>query len=192
MIIYATKQTFERCKLKSLEELSEPMRTMTKLSIKRESGDKLLEWGAKIFYFDGRKCIQVVNFATKLTLFLIDIKVADLPNLGDIISYYLLELYNDDKKMLKALEKMFETSIFVCFEKLTDNSIIATLNSTQINFADDGNHFYEFIEDGILQTVNINKDINFHYPLKLKINGKKEYHYVGNVFKELVLERYGD
>ena len=97
MIIYATKQTFERYKLKLPSELSHPINMIAQTVIENESGDKLLEWGAKLFYFDRRKCIQVVNFASKFTLFLIDVRVADLENVGDMIAHYLLELYKEDK-----------------------------------------------------------------------------------------------
>ncbi|QOV18188.1 hypothetical protein INP51_09040 [Blautia liquoris] len=69
MIIYATKQTFERYKLKLPKELTPPINQIAEAVIENESGDKILEWGAKLFYFDKRKCIQVVNFASKLTLF---------------------------------------------------------------------------------------------------------------------------
>jgi len=72
MIIYATKLTFERYKLKLPAELTPPIDRIAQAVIEKESGDKLLEWGAKLFYFDKRKCIQVVNFASKFTLFLID------------------------------------------------------------------------------------------------------------------------
>ena len=99
MIIYATKQTFERYKLKLPQELSSPLNQIAEAVIENESGDKLLEWGAKLFYFDKRKCIQVVNFASKLTLFLVDVKVADLENVGDMMAHYLLELYKTDKHM---------------------------------------------------------------------------------------------
>lgn len=61
MIIYATKQTFERYKLKLPSELSHPINMIAQTVIENESGDKLLEWGAKLFCFDRRKCIQVVN-----------------------------------------------------------------------------------------------------------------------------------
>ena len=118
----------------------------------------------------------LVNFASKLTLFLVDVKVADLENVGDIMAHYLLELYKTDKQMTNALKKMFEANPITCFEKLTDKSVIATLNTTQSRFADDGYRFYEFIRDGILHTM--------------KIDGKTEYIYAGEKFKEIVLERY--
>lgn len=150
MIIYATKQTFERYKLKLPSELSSPINLMAQLVIQKESGDKLLEWGAKLFYFDKRKCIQVVNFASKLTIFLVDIRVADLENAGDMMAHYLLELYKANNQMVAALKKMFQTNPVTCFAKLTDKSAIATLNTTQSRFADDGYRFYEFIRDGVL------------------------------------------
>ena len=191
MIIYVTKQTFQRYKLKLPNELTPPLNQIVEAVIQKESGDKILEWGAKLFYFDKRKCIQIVNFASKLTLFLVDIKLADLGNVGDMIARYLLELYKTDKQMTGALKRMFETNPITCFGKLTDKSAIATLNTPQRGFAYNGYYFYEFIRDGILHTLEINHAVNFNWLFTMKINGKTEYIYAGEKFKEIVLERYG-
>ena len=191
MIIYVTKQTFQRYKLKLPNELTPPLNQIVEAVIQKESGDKILEWGAKLFYFDKRKCIQIVNFASKLTLFLVDIKLADLGNVGDMIARYLLELYKTDKQMTGALKRMFETNPITCFGKLTDKSAIATLNTTQSGFAYNGYYFYEFIRDGILHTLEINHAVNFNWLFTMKINGKTEYIYAGEKFKEIDLERYG-
>ena len=190
MIIYATQQTFKRYKLKYPKELTPPICQIVKTVLENESGDKIFEWGAKLFYFDKRKCIQVVNFASKLTLFLFDVKVADLKNIGDIMAHYLLELYKTDKRMTKALEKMFAVNPITCFEKLTDKSAIATLNTTQRQFADNGYCFYEFIRDGVLHTLEINHAVNFNWLFTMKINGRTEYIYAGEKFREIVLARY--
>ncbi len=190
MIIYATKQTFERYKLKLPKEMSQPVSSLVENVIEEERGDRLLEWGAKIFYFDRRKCIQVSNFASKFTLFLFDVKVDDVEKLGDMISVYLLHLYDDDKVMMEALHKLFADSPIVCFDKLTDRSGSATLNTTQTRFAEDGYYFFEFIEDGILKTMEINHRINFDWLFTMKVNGKTEYFHSGDKFKELVLARY--
>ncbi len=191
MIIYATKKTFERYRLKLPLELSSPMNIIAETVIQNESGDKLLEWGAKLFYFDKRKCIQVVNFASKFTLFLVDVKVADLENVGEMIAYYMLELYKGDNQMTTALQKLFKERSFCCFEKLTDKSVIATMNTTQRQFADDGYRFYEFIRGGVLHTMEINYLVNFKWLFTMKINGKTEYIYAGEKFKEMILKRYG-
>lgn len=190
MILYATKQTVERYKLKLPSELTSPLDGLAKAVIQKESGDNLLEWGVKLFYFDKRKCIQVVNFASKFTLFLIDVKVDDLPEIGNMIAKYLLKLYEDDEIMIKSLEKMFVESPGVCFEKLTDKSAIATLNFTQLRFLDDGYRLYEFIDNGILHTLEVNRLVNFSWLFTMKINEKTEYIYAGERFRELVTERF--
>lgn len=191
MIIYATKQTFERYKLKLPSELMPSTRLIAQSVIEKEDGDRLLEWGAKIFYLDKRKCIQVVNFASKFTLFLFDIKVDDIENIGDMIAHYLLELYSDDLEMIKALKKMFEENHVTCIAKLTDKSAIATLNSTQMRYVGNGEYFYEFIQNGVLHSLEINHDVNFKWLFTMKIKGKTEYFYAGEKFREIMLDRYG-
>ena len=52
MIFYATKETLERYKLKTPEQMSEPMRPIVKAVIEKEQGDPMYEWGCKLFHFD--------------------------------------------------------------------------------------------------------------------------------------------
>lgn len=47
---YATKQTFERYKLKLMSELFPSINPTTESIIEQERGDKLLKWGGKLFY----------------------------------------------------------------------------------------------------------------------------------------------
>jgi hypothetical protein len=154
----------------------------------KERGDRMLEWGAKLFYFDRRKCIQLSHFASKFTLFLCDIKVNDLTNIGDLICGYFYDIYSDDKKISDLLERYFKSTPFICFDKLTDKSAISTLNRTQMTFADDGYRFYEYIENGVLKTRRINKEINTNWLFTQKINGKTEYFYAKDRFRELLNE----
>ena len=191
MIIYATKQTFDRYKLKLPKDLTPPLNEVAEAVVEKESGDKLCEWGGKLFYFDHRKCIQIVNFASKFTLFLIDVKMADMENLGDFITHYLFDLYSKDKKMTKALKRMFKEHPMMCFSKLKDRSAISTLNTTQRLYADDGYYFYEYLSEGVLHTKKINYDVNFKYIFTMKVNGKTDYIHAGEKFKEVVMQRYG-
>lgn len=191
MIIYVTKQTFDRYKLKLPEDLKPPMNQLAQAVIEKESGDNLCEWGGKLFYFDRRKCIQIVNFASKFTLFLVDVKMKDLLDIGDYIANYLFDIYSTDKEMGKALERMFEEHQLLCFSKLKNRSIIATLNKTQTRFANNGYRFYDFIRNGILHTREINYKVNFDWIFTMKNNGKINYFYSGEKFRDLVLEKYG-
>ena len=192
MIIYVTKETFDKYKLKRPEDLKPPLDELARTVMEKEAGDRLCEWGGKLFHFDRRKCIQIVNFASKFTLFLVDVKLSDLPNIGDYIAEYIFDIYSDDRKMLSALERMFEEHRYMCFSKLTDKSIISTLNSTQSRFAEDGYRFYDFISDGILHTKDINRKINCDWLFTMTINKKTDYFYACEKFRELVLERYGE
>lgn len=190
MIIYATKQTIERYKMKMPSELTPPNNIFAQTVIEREQGDKLLEWGAKLFYFDKRKCIQITNFASKFTLFLVDIKMGDLPGVGNLIAQYLLKIYSEDRKMTEALERMFNEYSVSCFARLTDRSAVATLNYTQRSFLQDGYRLYNYIKDGILHTIEINKDVNFNWLFTRKVDNKTEWFYSGELFQEMVLKRF--
>ena len=192
MIMYVTKETFERYKLKPPEDLKPPLDELARTVIEKEAGDRLCEWGGKLFYFDRRKCIQIVNCASKFTLFLVDVKLSDLPKIGDYIAEYIFDIYSADKEMLSALGRMFEEHRYMCFSKLTDKSIISTLNSTQSRFAEDGYRFYDFISEGILHTKDINRKINSDWLFTMTINKKTDYFYAREKFRALVLGRYGE
>ena len=81
MIIYTTKLLRERYKLKMPEEFVEDKELLDRL-LRTERGNRMLEWGAKLFYFNRRKCIQLTHFASKFTLFFLRYK-------GERIECYL-------------------------------------------------------------------------------------------------------
>lgn len=161
MIFYLTKLTLERYKLKLPHEMAPPTNQIVESLMAKERGNELMEWGGKIFYFDRRKCVQLVNFASKFTLFLMDLKVADMNEIGNIVAQYLLELYKEDANMCDSLKRMFSQAPYCTIDRLTNRSIIATLNHTQRSFAWDGYRFYDYIQDNILHTIQINRDVNF-------------------------------
>ena len=51
---------------------------------------------------------------------------------------------------------------------------------------------YEFINDGILHTGDINREVNSNWLFTMKINNKTDYFYACEKFRELVLDRYGE
>ena len=149
MILYATKQTIKDLNIPMVEELSTFNRMMAQKVLKEQTDDRLLEWGLKLFYFDGRKCVQAVNYASKLTVFLFDIKEEEIAYIANGIAIYLMDIYEQDKHMTKILEKFFEDYPACTFSKITDRSIIASLNHNQFEFADDGDAFYKYIESRV-------------------------------------------
>ena len=55
MIYYATKETLQRYKLKTPEQFESEMAPFVRTVVDRERGNRLFEWGCKLFYFDRRK-----------------------------------------------------------------------------------------------------------------------------------------
>ena len=190
MILYATKQTIKDLNIPMVDELSQFNRMLDQTILEEQTNDRLLEWGLKIFYFDDRKCVQAVNYASKLTIFLFDIKEEEIAYIANGIAIYLMDIYRKDKTMTKILEKFFEDYPACTFSKITDRSIIASLNHNQFEFADDGYAFYDYIENGILKSKEINRKINWKFLSTQIINGKKEYIYPAEYFRELLMDRY--
>lgn len=190
MIYYATQQTLERYKLNTPENFQSETGDIVRMIANKERGNRLYEWGCKLFYFDRRKCLQVVHFASKLTIFLIDIKMDDILYATNAVAQYIFDIYDGDKMMKRALERYFKSSPIVVFDKITDRSIIATLNKTQSDWAENGYYFYEFIINGILQTKEINRKINRDWIFTCKVNGKTEYIRSAEKFEKLIKENF--
>lgn len=191
MILYATKQTIKELNIPMLNELSAFNNIMANKVIEEQSGDELLEWGLKLFYFDGRKCIQAINFASKLAIFLFDIKNEEIGDIANGIAMYLNEIYSKDLKMKRMLKKFYDEYPVCAFSRLVNKSIISSLNHNQTVYTDDGYRFYEYIDKNILKSVEINRDFNWKYLSSKVINGKRDYIYPAEYFRELLINRYG-
>ena len=190
MILYATKQTIKELEISMPEELSIFNSIMVNKIIKEQTNDNLLEWGLKIFYFDGKKCVQAVNFASRMAIFLFDIKNDEIQWIANGIAIYLNEIYSKDKIMLKLLEKFYKDYPVCAFSRLTNKSIITSLNQNQYKFADDGYRFYDYINNNILNSKQINNDFNWENLTTVTINGKKSFIYPAEYFRKLLIERY--
>ena len=88
--------------------------------------------------------------------------------------------------MIRLLHKYFSENHICVFSKLTNKSAISSLNSNEIYFMEDGYRFYDYIENNILKTIEINKDANWNHFVLIG----KEYILPGEVFKKELIERY--
>ena len=189
MILYVTKKTKERLNIPMINELSENNRKIATIVYDNEKNNQLLEWGIKIFYMDRKKCLQAVNFASKLTIYLFDIHNDSIEYIGDAIANYILNIYEENKEVTKLLKKLFNDHPICVFSNLTDKSIISTLNYNERCYVETY-RFYDYIENNTLKTIKINKDVNFDNLLTIKINGKREYIVPGEYFRELLTNYY--
>jgi hypothetical protein len=190
MIVYLTKQTIERYSVKVPMEYDKT-KVMIADIVEKEKEDKLFEWGAKLFYFERKKCIQLVNFETKLTFFIFDIKVKEFNSIGKYLINSLYEIYKDKLGMEPLLEKYIQEAGKVYFLRLKDKSIISTLNATQRIYVETGSGFYYFIQEKILNATKINRHINFKWVFTRKEGKKTDYFTSGERFEEILRKRYG-
>ncbi len=191
MIYYCTKNTLERYNIKCSSEFHGELKDLQEEIIISEKGNSYYEWGVKLFYFCGKKCLLVMHFKSKLTTFLCDIKIKDMSSVPNMVACYLFNLYENDKPMKTALEKFFASSPLVVFDKITDKSAIASLNHMLSCFAFDGYRLYDFIsDDGILQTLKFNR-ASAEYLVTVTIDGKKEYITPLDYFRELIVKKFG-
>ena len=190
MILYVTKKTKERLNIPMIKELGDPFNLVAQMVYNQEKDNNLFEWGLKIFYMDKRKCLQAMNFASRFTIYIFDIHNQDIKYIGDVIARYLLELYKDDKIMMTCLKKMFDEHQLCIYSNLTNRSIISALNYNETINVDYRGLFYEYIENSILNTTKINRDVNWNNIMNVIINGKKEYIVPGKYFRELFISYY--
>lgn len=191
MIFYPTKETAQKLHIDMKKSFEEPQKTALDQLKQLEQGDRLLEWGMKVLFFDHRKCIQMENFETKFTLFLVDISVKDVSDIANKMGIYFIQLYMNDSDMIKALQNMYQEHPYVTYDKLVDRSSISTMNRCQTDFTNDGYAFYNYIENDVIQTKKINYDVNFEWLVSDKDYIKNDYYFTGNRFREAVVKRFG-
>ncbi|MBQ3475148.1 MAG: hypothetical protein IJH20_03165 [Bacilli bacterium] len=189
MILYVTKKTKERLNIPMIDELSDISKNNASIVLNNEEDTELLKWGIKIFYMDRRKCLQAVNFASKLTIYLFDIHNDSIEYIGDAMANYMYHIYDNDEKMTNLLNRLFNEHSLCVFSNLTDKTAISTLNYNERCYVNTY-RFYDYIENNTLKTIEINKDVNFDNLLTVKINGKREYIVPGEYFKELLTNYY--
>lgn len=101
-----------------------------------------------------------------------------------------MDIYSDNKRMTNLLKRLFEEHPLVCFAKLTDRQIISTMNRFQSVYLKDGYRLYDFIENGIVKTINLNRKVNKEYLVSDKIDGKTKYYFPAERFEELLINYY--
>lgn len=189
MIYYATRETMQRYKLNTPAEMDPSLSPLAQAIIQREAGSRIYEWGCKLFYFDRRKCLQLMHFETKMIIYLVNLKVDDLQYAADAMADYLMEMYASDSEMQRALMQFFASAPITIFDKITDRSMIAAMNFALSDWAMDGYRFYDYISDGILHTKKINREVNDRVATVMN-NGKKQWIIPYEFFAQTIKERF--
>lgn len=194
MIFYATKKTIECYKITLPDDIKDPsLQAAAQAVLVSEAGNPMLEWGMKIFYFDRRKCLQVVHFASRMAFFLVDIKQSELNQIAPLVTRYLYDLFADDPEILKLTNRLISDHPSIVVDQLKNRSIISQLNFTQRNYLDDGYRLYDYMDNGILRTLDLSHEYNRNYISGGKTpDGKRDYRYGAERFKEAIMAYYAE
>ena len=191
MIIYGTKETRKVYHMPLPDQIVSPLLRQTIANTKqKEAGDRLFEWGAKVFYFEGSRCLQLCNFASKFTIVMALVTDDMIKRLPEYIFEYLYDVYAGDPQMKKLIDRYLADNTIMFFDKLTDRVTISSMNHFQVYFMDDGDRFYDFAEGNLIRTRALNKKVNCDYLMGMTIDGKKTYIYLAEKFAELLKARY--
>lgn len=179
MVIYLTKETISRYGISLNQDLDE---------FEKIQEQNLFHWGGKIFYLGGKKCIQLLNFASKLCICLFFINKKDLADLEDLVFGYLKEIYKDDFQMTWILDDYYKDMGPRAYGPLKDRRVIASLNKNQLDLIE-SRILDDYVEDYMVQTIDFNNFINTCWVSDM-VNGKREYIKPEERFAELLKEYY--
>jgi hypothetical protein len=164
MIIYGTKETRKVYHMPLPDQIVSPLLRLAIANTKqKEAGDRLFEWGAKVFYFEGSRCLQLCNFASKFTIVMALVTDDMIKRLPEYIFEYLYDVYAGDPQMKKLIDRYLADNTIMFFDKLTDRVTISSMNHFQVYFMDDGDRFYDFAEGNLIRTRALNKKVNCDY-----------------------------
>lgn len=188
MDISFTKRTAERFNLDSRIKLD----TKITSGLGNSNVNDIFSWGAKVFYIQGKKSLQIMNMASKLTFVIIDIANKDLEEINELIYAYMIELMWDDASIRDFIQQYIndDSEKKLNFYYLKERSTISSLNYTQRTLLDDPEFIYSFVKDGILNVSEMNYYLNREYLVTIPIDGKKEYYYASEYFKDLLVLYY--
>lgn len=174
----ATKLTIARFRLPQHE------------SVESAEPDDLFQWGLKVFYFQKNKCLQILNFASKLTVFLYDVKIKDTENIPELLEQNLWTLFQQDEEIHTALKWYLGQLNSVVYAPLKNRSIVSSLNYNQTHYLLDGAELLLYLEDGKPNMMQLNAAYNFRFLVGKKIDGKTDFIVPAEEFKKLLMEMY--
>lgn len=190
MVFHITQGFANRFNLTMADALPAEEKVSAMHLLKIKKWDPLVAWGIKGFDFGKYKCFQMLNFATKFSLFVFNVEDGSVENLGDIIWEYMNVIYAGDEEMLAALEKYFTVNRYSVFTPLLDKPSLASLVRNEQMFTN-LEKLGKYVDGGVLQTKKLNTEYNKGYLVARIFRGKTEFIVPADRFRQLVIERFG-
>ena len=181
MNIYVTKETAKRLKLPAVSEPSAA-----------EECDLLMSWGAKLYYFNRRKCIQLVNYETRLTIVLDDLRAQKSAAIPDLLMASLQELFKGDQEMLTCLERMEKEGPVRYGTPIRNRKILSSIVFNETTFLARDVIPKGFVQEGALLTRELNWYLNMQHLFAETIHESGMVSNPGEKFRKRMVERFGE
>ena len=131
----------------------------------------LNNWNAQLFYTDRKKNMIFINNLTCYSIFILDLKKKDLPNISHIFKQRLKVQLQQDKIVLTSSEfdKIFEPVDMKFFKTNNDRKIIGTMSDLIYQFKGIRADNYTHIDSMDINYVNSNlNNIPYNNPVEAK------------------------
>ncbi len=160
MVIHASQNSISGLNIRTYDKIEGAQSLISKYFYEREKDNDLLDWGCDMFYFLGKRALQVVHAASGLTVFLFNLNYDEQDEIGQQLRSYISSIFEDCVELRPMLKKFFAASPAFVYDKLVDKAMIARLERTKLLTAD-GLDFREYMTNGMLHTRKLNKEYNW-------------------------------
>lgn len=189
MLIHASPNAISGLNLRTYDKIEGAQSLVAKYFYDKEKGNALNEWACDMFYFLGKRGMQIMHAASGLTIFLFNLNYDEQDVIGQQMQSSLSYIFEDCVELRPALKKFISDSPTYVYDKLTDKAMIARLERTKLETAE-WLDFHSYIENGILRTRKLNKEYNWVKLSSFGKNSKIKKMNAAQAFMTVLMEKY--
>lgn len=161
MIVYASEKAISGLNIKTYDKIEGAQSLLAKYHYDKENGNTVLEWGCEMFYFLGKRGLQVVHAASGLTVFLFNLNYDEWPLIGQQVKSAVGHIFEETVDIHPQLKKFFVDAPEFVFAPLEDKALTAQLNRITLETAE-GLDFNNYMDNGVLRTRKLNSVYNWN------------------------------
>ena len=189
MILYASQKAVSGLNIKTYDVIEGPQSLLAKYHYEKENGNPIIEWGCEMFYFLGKRGLQIVHAASGLTVFLFNLNYGDQETIGQQLKSAVGHIFEDSIDIHPQLKKFFAEQPTFVFAPLEDKALTAQLERITLETAE-GLDFRKYMENEMLRTRKLNIDYNKEKLFSFGKNHKIKDMHAAEAFKVVLKDYY--
>ena len=189
MIIYTSPKAISGLNIKTYDKIEGAQSLLAKYHYEKEKGKTLFEWGCDMFYFLGKRGLQIVHAASGLTVFLFNLNYDEPDAIGNQLKSSVGHIFENTPELHLPLKKFFAEEPTYVFAEIDDKALTAQLDRITLETAE-GIDFHKYIEADVLRTRKLNYEYNFKKLFSFGKNHKIKGLTAAEAFKVVLMEHY--